>query len=508
MKRQQYFILLIISIFMFGISYAQENEKITFGTRIMLYSKVLKENRQIFISFPVDYKDSQKRFPVLYVLDGSEERLLEYSGLLRYFGVHSYRQNKIPGIIVVCIPNTDRSRDTSIGPTDWDPVGGGANNFLKFISDELIRYIDKNYRTTDYRIISGGSATGTLVLYSLLTKYNYFDAFIAASPVISPEKIIFDKARALFQNCQYLKKFLFISYYEDDYTNTTRNVDQFIKILEHDKPKNFRYEIDIKKGRSHVPDTYFYEGLKTLFKDWKPVLVPEISPGNGILTEGSSVQVKIFSKENKIRYTLDGTEPTRQSYLYEKPITISKPTTVMAKSFRSNLSESDTVTAEFKNKSIISSKRNLSGLESGLNYKYFEKMWYRIPEPVLTEPKKKGIVGSIDLRLREKEQGFATIFEGFIHIKKEGQYYFYLFSSHRGKFYLGKELIILNKCWFAHNHINYETEESSYTMYLKKGFYPIRILYTNPSFPGHEFKVSYKGPGFEKQEIPPEILFH
>lgn len=60
----------------------------------------------------------------------------------------------------------------------------------------------------------------------------------------------------------------------------------------------------------------------------------------------------------------------------------------------------------------------------------------------------------------------------------------------------------------AHNHIDYHTEEMSYSMYLKKGFYPVRIMNTNPSFTVNVFMVNYDGPGFGKQEFPSEVLFH
>lgn len=45
-----------------------------------------------------------------------------------------------------------------------------------------------------------------------------------------------------------------------------------------------------------------------------------------------------------IRYTLDGTEPTLESHLYEGPFNISETTTVIAKAFKDDYFESDSVT--------------------------------------------------------------------------------------------------------------------------------------------------------------------
>ena len=41
-------------------------------------------------------------------------------------------------------------------------IGGGAAKFLEFIETELIPFVNKGYRTHDFKVIAGASAAGTL----------------------------------------------------------------------------------------------------------------------------------------------------------------------------------------------------------------------------------------------------------------------------------------------------------------------------------------------------------
>jgi len=68
---------------------------------------------------------------------------------------------------------------------------------------------------------------------------------------------------------------------------------------------------------------------------------PEITPRGG--TFSSPVEVSLKSEaEAKIYYTLDGTVPTTGDLLYEKPFTVSNPTIVRAKAFKTGCTKSIT----------------------------------------------------------------------------------------------------------------------------------------------------------------------
>ena len=49
--------------------------------------------------------------------------------------------------------------------------------------------------------------------------------------------------------------------------------------------------------------------------------------------------------------------------------------------------------------------------------------------------------------------------------------------------------------------------ERTKTLALKKGFYPVHVKYFQEGG-SNMLKLSWKGPGIEKQEIPESVLFH
>lgn len=471
--------------------------------KVKVFSKILNEERTIYISLPIGYEQSQKRYPVFYSTDGDEEMALKAGGIIHYLA-----PDQIPEMIAVFIPNTDRGRDLSVTPLEQLPNSGGAGNFLKFITEELIPYIDGNYRTTDYRILAGYSAGAEFAFYSLISKPESFDAVIAGSLCMFDQKDLLERAEKFFENHKTLNKFLYLPYYEEDYKIATTAIPKLKKIIDENKPKGFHLVVKTYKGRAHVPSMSLFDGLSSLFDDWKPVRTPEITPGNGGLIEGMAIEAGIKGYDTSIRYTLDGTDPTRESVLYSKPITITQPGVLKAKSFRENLGESDTATADFKNSPVFSAETGAEDMKPGLSYQYYEAAWFRLPDTISLPPVKKGIADQFDISIRNKDQGFLFQFEGYINIIERGMYRFYLLSTSRCKLFIANNLIINNYCSKAANDPQYSYEEYSYEVYLNPGYYPIKALYTNSWHYGDDFIVSYEGPGFEKKEIPAKALYH
>jgi predicted alpha/beta superfamily hydrolase len=156
----------------------------------IFHSKILGEDRRIYIQMPAKMKRYEK-YPVLYLLDGEAHTQMA-GGQVQYL---SEAYKIIPSLIIVGIENTDRTRDLTpthsiIGPdgkpdTSSNAFGkssGGGENFLQFIKQELMPYIEGNYPTAPYKILSGHSLGGLMALYSLVHHPEFFNAYIAISP--------------------------------------------------------------------------------------------------------------------------------------------------------------------------------------------------------------------------------------------------------------------------------------------------------------------------------------
>lgn len=155
-------------------------EPLSLGETYTLRSMALSHEERTFrVALPPSYGwAKERRYPVLYLLDG-KAHFGHTVGSAGYLAA----QGEIPEMIVVGIDSTVRVRDFT--PTDWSEAwvgGGGAGNFKKFLSKELIPKIEADYRTDGFRVLAGHSASGQFALYCLTEEPELFHSYIALSP--------------------------------------------------------------------------------------------------------------------------------------------------------------------------------------------------------------------------------------------------------------------------------------------------------------------------------------
>lgn len=167
------------------------NNAIIIGRVDSVTSAVLKETRNIWVYVPASAHDSTylpQRYPVLYLLDG-EAHFVSVMGMVQQLS--TVNGNLVcPEMIVVGIPNTDRSRDLTPTPMAGAAglsagernTSGGGENFTAFLEKELIPYVDAHYPTTPHRTLIGHSLGGLLVMHTLLHHPRLFDNYVALDP--------------------------------------------------------------------------------------------------------------------------------------------------------------------------------------------------------------------------------------------------------------------------------------------------------------------------------------
>lgn len=182
MKKLAVFLLLL----MIQSSLAQEKKPFSIGETVTVFSEILKEGRTLNIYLPQGYTDSEKKYPVIYLLDGSsDEDFIHIAGLVQ-FGSFSWI-NMLPESIVVGIANVDRKRDFTF-PTQNEqdkkefPTTGGSEKFIQFLEKELQPYIQENYKVNDEKTIIGQSLGGLLATEILFKKPELFNNYIIVSP--------------------------------------------------------------------------------------------------------------------------------------------------------------------------------------------------------------------------------------------------------------------------------------------------------------------------------------
>ena len=186
------FLAACLVLFLVSIVESQtRSNDIVLGKIDSLYSPTLHETRALWIYTPNGGRGaiySGNRYPVVYLLDG-DAHFYSVVGMIQQLS--QVNGNTIcPEMIVVGIPNTDRTRDLTPTHVSAAPyvdsafvrTSGGGEKFTGFIEKEVIPYIDSHYPTAPYRMLIGHSLGGLMVVNTLFHHPEMFSSYIAIDP--------------------------------------------------------------------------------------------------------------------------------------------------------------------------------------------------------------------------------------------------------------------------------------------------------------------------------------
>lgn len=243
---------------------AGDDNRIHLGERVSLTSDVLGEDRTILVYLPDSYWASDLKYPVLYLLDGGTH-FLHASGITQFLSA----AGRMPQTIVIAITNVDRSRDFSPTHVDNIPTSGGAEKFIAFLKKELIPFVDRNYRTSSYRMLAGHSFGGTFATYALLEEPSLFKGYIAISPYLMfDDEMVVNLAEKKLKSGYDQVDFFMTLGNEPAYFET---LDRFKAIIAKKSPSglNFSYTNYPEENHGSVPHLSIYDGLSSIFGGWK-----------------------------------------------------------------------------------------------------------------------------------------------------------------------------------------------------------------------------------------------
>jgi predicted alpha/beta superfamily hydrolase len=250
----------------------RDKKSITIGESFNFPSQIMNEERKIQVYLPSGYKQSGDKYHVLYILDG-EASFYFASGIVHYLSRACY----IPKIIVVAIPNNNRlDRNRNMTPTKLSitPLSGGAGLFFKFIKEELIPYIESNYRTYPFKIFAGHSLGGLFVIHSLLVGPGVFNAYIATSPSLWWDKgLLIENAKIFFSSRVKLDRVLAMTLCQEGELMRS-SLEKFEKVIRNRAPEGFRlyvrYMHDEDKD-DHITTIIRSTtlALRVIYKNWQ-----------------------------------------------------------------------------------------------------------------------------------------------------------------------------------------------------------------------------------------------
>lgn len=244
--------------------------KVTTGYSMKFHSAILNEDRTIMISVPEGYATSNKKYPVVYILDAQ----WSFNHASQNLAWLSSPDNKvIPQSIVVGISSGGDKREHNLTPTIGSGNGGGADSLYMFIKKEVIPFVEQNYRTYNYRILGGASYGGLFVMNAFVKDPLYFNGYIAMSPSMWwDNQIALKNTEKLLAKSAQLPTRLFITLANE---GESMGVDSLASLLKKYSTKQLVWRYDKHPDEIHNTINYkgMWDGVKFIFSNWSYPLV-------------------------------------------------------------------------------------------------------------------------------------------------------------------------------------------------------------------------------------------
>ena len=222
------------------------------GETRVLKSEILNEERTLNIYLPEGF-DKAKKYPVIYLLDGSaNEDFLHIVGLVQFYKM----QYAMPDFLVVGIANVDRKRDFTFH-TDLEdlkkdyPTTGHSAKFIDFVEKELQPFVEKNYKTTDTKYIIGQSLGGLLATEILLKKPSLFTHYFIVSPSLWwDNESLLKQAKTLLDTQKEMNQYVYVSVGMEEHKMMVKEAQEIAKILQ--AKKNLKVDFFPMEKENHA----------------------------------------------------------------------------------------------------------------------------------------------------------------------------------------------------------------------------------------------------------------
>jgi predicted alpha/beta superfamily hydrolase len=284
MRNTLFVLIFIFSLAGFSQNSIQDN---VVGVNLTINSKFLKENRKIQVYLPDGYSKSNKKYPVIYLLDGQRYFLygVTLDRLLKHF-------RKTPDFIVVGIDFVESKRNTTLF--------AGSKMFSNYIENEVVPFVNKTYRTSNKRLLFGWEFSGGFGLATLMSKPGLFDGYILSSPYPLTNKM--DKFKEFAGKQNKLNTFLYFSdagEAELPVTEGTKELANFLK----KNTTSLRWGYKSLKGEEHISTKYstLHHGIKEYFENYVQLNFKDLNEFN---SKGGVASVRAYYEKRSRLYEI------------------------------------------------------------------------------------------------------------------------------------------------------------------------------------------------------------
>lgn len=262
----------------------EKTSEITIGINHTVQSSVLNQERTIQIYTPEGYSDLKKEYPVLYILDG---QWFFSSGVSIQKALRT--PVAIPEMIVVGINNSNPLRRTLFSSE--------SDRFTDFLVNEVIQYIDTNYRTTKERVIFGWEDAAYYISELILERNEVFSGAIITDGGYASEELVKNFSS---ENDVYF----FMANSRKDIYNIG-STEAFHEILIKNDPVNLKWKYELFNDEVHetLAHLAIYKGLKYYYHNFDSPVFESIQH---YVDMGGIDYLKNYFKERSKRFGGDG----------------------------------------------------------------------------------------------------------------------------------------------------------------------------------------------------------
>jgi predicted alpha/beta superfamily hydrolase len=234
------------------------------GYRYSLDSKVLSEKRELLIHLPNGYEKSEKKYPVVYLLDGNGHFKHATTAI-----TYLQSQNFMPEAILIGITNKRGMRNRDLGE--------GSAKYWSYIKNEVVNFVDANYRTSEHKTIFGHSMAGAFVMREFIADSTWFNSYIAASPgmeisIVKDYKEYFSRSETKLKLLQGQTFYFTMGGLAAEGAENVQIVTELDALFKQKAPKKFNWGYQYLPQHAHMTTPYatFYEGITKTFNDYQP----------------------------------------------------------------------------------------------------------------------------------------------------------------------------------------------------------------------------------------------
>ncbi len=229
--------------------------------------------------------------------------------------------------------------------------------------------------------------------------------------------------------------------------------------------------------------------------DTRPtVSIPFLKSDHKSFLKDKLIEIGCNTDGAEIYYTLDGSEPTKESTKYTASFKIINSVNLKAKAFHKNLISSYTSNITL-NKVKSFNNINKKQLKTGLNYAYYEGIFRSVYDFSREKPIATGEVRNVDISKKLRDEWIGFDFNGYLDIPISGTYNFEISAND------GAQLLIDGVELFESDGRKSFSFSQKNDIILSKGLHKFEVKYFQCS-DKIGLATFWEGPNFKREKIP------